>query len=122
MISVKIPPLEIQDLKELSYMIKFKQYFEESSAVIYDDVLANNIGEELDLTISDVYQTQRSPGRFGKVWVMTFKGHDAKTKWGMKDEFGFDPKLSKDFKPGDEVKVVLSNTPYYANIASIEKI
>ena len=103
-------------------MVKFKQYFEESGAVIYDDVLANNIGKELDLTISNIYQTQRSPGRFGRVWVMTFKGHDAKTEWGMKDEFSFDPELSKDFKPGDRVKVVLSNTPYYARIASIEKI
>jgi len=91
------------------------------NAIIHDDFLNKNLGKELDLTISSVSQVQRSPGKFGKAWVMTFKGHDKKNKSGMKAEFGFDPKLSKKYKAGDKVKVVLSNKPNYPNITSIEK-
>ena len=103
-------------------MVKFKQYFEESAAIIHDDFLNKNLGKELVLTISGISQIQRSPGKFGKALVMTFKGHDTKSEWDMKDQFGFDPKLREYYKPGDKVKVVLSNTPYYPNITSIEKI
>ena len=92
------------------------------NAIIHDDFLNKNLGKELVLTISSVSQIQRSPGKFGKAWVMTFKGHDKKNKWGMKAEFAFDPKLSKKYKSGDKVKVVLSNKPSYPNITSIEKI
>ncbi len=92
------------------------------NAIIHDDFLNKNLGKELDLTISSVSQVQRSPGKFGKAWVMTFKGYDKKNKSGMKAEFGFDPKLSKKYKAGDKVKVVLSNKPNYPNITSIEKI
>ena len=59
------------------------------NAIIHDDFLNKNLGKELDLTISSVSQVQRSPGKFGKAWVMTFKGYDKKNKSGMKAEFGF---------------------------------
>jgi hypothetical protein len=94
----------------------------EENAIIHDDFLSKNLGKELVLTISNVSQIQQSPGAYGKAWVMTFKGHDKKNKWGMKAQFAFDPKLSKEYKAGDKVKVVLSNKPYYPNITSIEKI
>ena len=94
----------------------------EENAIIHDAFLSKNLGKELVLTISSVSQTQRSPGKYGKVWVMTFKGHDKKTEWGMQAKFEFDPKLSKKYKAGDKVKVVLSNKPHYPNITSIEKI